>query len=174
MKLIEQLVYTRRGYQELSSKSKNKFTSFVDNHLFTLAQQHNTYTLDNPEVVRWVQEMSTLIIESGNPLSSDRWQRLVKEPSSRGGLEIDEEIEEGWVQVVIERRAKFRDTGNYKPFLFTQDNTGKQYFVSRDTLEFEAQIWSDLQVGDRLEILPESYSQEDGKYPRAIASRLLE
>ena len=88
MKLIEQLVYTRRGYQELSSKSKNKFTRFVDNHLFTLAQQHNTYTLDNPEVVRWVQEMSTLIIESGNPLSSDRWQRLVKEPSSRGGLEI--------------------------------------------------------------------------------------
>ena len=54
-----------------------------------------------------------------------------------------------------------------------QDDSSKQYFVSRNTLEFESQIWIDLQVGDCLEILLEAYPPEEGKYQRATASRLL-
>lgn len=174
MKLIEQLAYSaRRNSQELNDESKIKFTYFVDKHLFTLAQQHNTYTLDNPEVIRWIQEMSTLTIENGNPLFSDRWQRLIRIPDSKNNLKIDEDIEEGWMQVVTERIPKFPDTGEHRPYLFAQDDSSKQYFVSRNTLEFESQIWIDLQVGDCLEILLEAYPPEEGKYQRATASRLL-
>ena len=174
VKLIEQLAYVRRGSQVLSEKSKIKYACFVDKHLFTLAQQHSTYTLDNPEVIRWIQEISTLDIEDGNPLLSDRWQRLVGMPKLNNTLKISEDTEEGWVHVVIDRIPRHHDTGDYKPFLFAQDDSRKDYFVSRNTLEFEVQIWSDLQLGDHLEILPEPYPPEVGKYPRAVASRLLE
>lgn len=174
MKLIEQIVYIRRGYQELSTHSKVQFTNFIDHHLFTLAQQHNTYTLDNPEVVRWIQEMSTLLCEDGNPLLLDRWQRLLSGTNTTNSFMETEELEEGWVQVVIDRRAKFHDTGKFKPFIFTKDNAGKQYFVTRESLEFGTRIWDDLQVGDRLEILPENYPPKNGKYPRAVSSRLLD
>jgi hypothetical protein len=174
MKLIEQLAYVSRGSEELYEDSKIKFTYFIDRHLFTLAQQHNTYTLDNPEVIRWIQDMSLLSIEKGNPLSYDRWQRLIRIPNTKNSLIVAESSEEGWIQVAVERIPRFRGTDNYKPFLFAQDDFKQQYFVHRDTLEFEAQIWNDLQIGDRLEILPEDYPAEDGKYPRARASKLLD
>jgi hypothetical protein len=64
--------------------------------------------------------------------------------------------------------------GINRPFLFAQDRSGKQYFIPRTTLEFEANIWDSLDTGDCLEILLEPYPQEDGKYPRAIASRFRE
>ena len=174
MKLVEQLAYLRRGNQALSEKSKINYTHFVDKHLFTLAQQHNTYTLDNPEVIRWIQKMSTLDIEDGNPFLSDRWQRLVRIPESKSNLRISEDIEEGWIRVIIDRRPRHHDTGDYKPFLFAQDVSQKEYFVSQNTLESDAQIWNDIQPGDHLEILPEPYPPEMGKYPRATASRLVE
>jgi tetratricopeptide (TPR) repeat protein len=166
MKLIEQLAYFRRGNYDLSDNSKVKFTSFVDRHLFTLAQQHNTYTLDNPEVVRWIQNMSSLPMKNGNPLLSDRWQRLKNGSEIKNELVIDE-VEEGWIEVVIDRKPN-------RPFLFVRDENRKEYFVHRDTLEFEYHIWANLQIGDRLEILPESYPPEEGNYTRATESRLLD
>ena len=90
-------------------------------------------------MIRWIQEMSTLTIENGNPLFSDRWQRLIRIPDSKNNLKIDEDIEEGWMQVVTERIPKFPDTGEHRPYLFAQDDSSKQYFVSRNTLEFESQ-----------------------------------
>jgi hypothetical protein len=165
MKLIEQLAYITRGNQELCEELKIKFTYFVDKHLFILAQQHNTYTLDNPEVMRWIQEMSTLTMKNGNPLLSDRWQRLKTDIKSN--MNIIENIEEGRVQVAVVRMPN-------RPFLFAEDKSGKTYFVHRDTLEFEAQIWNDLMIGDYLEVLPQAYPPEEGKYTRATMSRLLE
>lgn len=173
MKLIEQLVYAKRGNHGLSEQSKTEFVYFLDKHLFSLAQQHNTYTLDHPEVIQWIQEMSMLDVENGNPLLSDRWQRLLKVSDSESSLKIDADSEEGWLKVSIEHRPRFPDTGNYRPFLIAQDHIGKRYFVGRDTLEFEAQIWNNLAVGDYLELVPEAYPPEEGKYPRAISSRFL-
>lgn len=168
MKLIEQLTYIRRGSQELEQESKIKFTDFMDRHLLVLAQQHNTYTLDNPEVIRWLSDMASLDIKNGNPLLSDRWQRLRIIPNIQNNLSRGEETEEGWITVVIDRKPP------NKPFLFAKDKAKREYFVHRDTLEFENHIWNNLQVGDYLEILPEAYSPEEGKYPRSLNSRLLD
>jgi hypothetical protein len=172
IKLIEQLVYVRKGNQEPNEQTKANFLDFINKHLLSLAEHHKTYTLSNPAVIQWIKEMSTLTVEGDNPLLSDRWQRLVKAPNS----EIDsraKDIEEGWINVSIERIPRFPNTGNYKPFLFAKDDSGKMYFVGRNTLEFEARIWDELEVGDYLEILPETYPPEDGKYPKSTSSRFL-
>jgi predicted transcriptional regulator len=174
IKLIEQLAYTvRRGSQSLTEASKIIFTRFVDEHLFLLTEIHKTNTLDNPEVIRWIQEMSELLIKGGNPLIADRWQRLVKSPVSKNSLRTTDETEEEWIEVVISRRAR-HNNGDYKPFLFARDSYKKEYFIYRSTLEFEVRLWNDLQVGDRLEIIPESYPPEEGKYQRATASKFVQ
>jgi len=117
-----------------------RFLNFIDKHLFSLDQQNKTYTLDNSEVIRWIQEMSTLTVENSNPLSSDRWQRLLKVSDSGGSLKTSEDSEESWVRVYVEQRPRFPDTGNYRPFLIAQGDLGKRYFVGRNTLEVKAQM----------------------------------
>lgn len=115
MKLIEQLVYSRRGNQELSEESKLKFVYFINKHLVTLCQEHNSYTLSSPEVIKWIQEMSNLSLAQGkiNLLKSDRWQSLIK--SSAISFENNELLEEGSIQSTVESATQNKNDKRQQP-----------------------------------------------------------
>lgn len=173
MKLIEQLVYIRRDNRELKDEVKLKFTTFIDHHLVTLCQEHKSYYLEHPKIREWIQEMSTLSINSEvNPLISERWRSLFTQTTSIE-ISVFENLDEPWVSVSVDKRPRYYEDNAYKPFLFAQDQYGKKYFIGRDALEFESQLWNSIKPGDRLEIIPEKYPEE-GRYPRAVSARFLD
>lgn len=173
MKLIDQLVYVKRGQQELSETSKQQFIDFMDRHLLTLAQQHYSYSIDSPEVIQWIQEMSNLTTKDLNPFTTNKWQRLLDGKTSKNPVNSFDEVDSDWIQVFVERRPKPDRQGKNKPFLFAQDKDKKKYFVHRNVLEFGESLWDNINVSDVLEIVPETYppDPESGKYPKAVAAQ---
>jgi hypothetical protein len=177
MKLIEQLVYVKRGNQDISEESKKKFIDFADRHLLALTQQHRSYTLSNPDVLKWIYELSSIQFSaSSNPFESVKWQRLLQD---RNVLEVDQirngqDSETGWIQVIVCRRPQPFKDGSHKPFIFANDQNGQNYFLHRNALEFADALWDDIEVGDALEIIPGDQPQESGNYPKALDARFLE
>lgn len=171
--LVEQLVYLKKGNQELSEKAKYKFTNFLDKHLVMMCQEHRDYSLENSDVREWVQEMSSLQFKHGkNPLASDRWLSLLK-ISVKNDVHITKNLEGNWIKVTVYQIPEIYRNGEIRPFLYAQDTNDRKYFIHRNQLDFGYFIWDQLQNGDCLEILPEKYS-ENGKYPKALRARFLE
>lgn len=154
MKLVEQLAYTAKDNREISEEAKLKFTGFVDQHLVSMCQEHNTLKLEAPNVRQWIRQLSALSInESQNPLTSNRWQNLLGTTTAKE-FDADVNSDSDWLVVSVYYRPTPYSSGGHKPFLFAQDKDNQQYKVDRKTMDLADQIWETIKKGDPLEVLP--------------------
>ena len=173
MKILEQLVYLAKNKQGLSKEAKLKFTTFVDQHLVSMCQEHNTLKLDSPDVLQWVKELSALSIEgSPNPLTSERWNLLWTINGTE--LNTDIKLDSNWLCVSVYYRPTADGNGIHKPFLFAQSKENQQYQVRSNKMDSADKVWETIQVGDELEILPDEKALlKEGQARPVICARLL-
>jgi|GEM_PF-588710 hypothetical protein len=176
MKLVKDLWYRTEKIPNLSEDAKLKFTTFVDKHLLRLCQVHNDYTLEHPDVQKWVKKLSSIQIESNNnPLTSTRWKDFIETPFV-DEAEIDINSEDGWVRVsVYYRPTSDSSKSQHKPFLFAKDKDNRQYYVRRDKLRSADKNWPQIKIDDYLEVLPDPNSQEslEGIAQPVLDARLI-
>jgi len=173
MKLLEQLVYAAKNKQGLSKEAKLKFTTFVDQHLVSMCKEHKSLTLDSPDVLQWVKELSELSIEgSQNPLTSDRWNLL--RTTNATELNTDIKLDSNWLCVSVYYRPTAYDNGIHKPFLFAQSKENQQYQVRSNKMDSADKVWETIQVDDELEILPDEKALlKEGQARPVLNARLL-
>jgi len=173
MKLLEQLVYVAKNKQGLSNEAKLKFTTFVDQHLVSMCQEHKSLTLDSPDVLQWVKKLSALSIEgSHNPLTSERWNLLGTTNATE--LNTDIKLDSNWLCVSVYYRPTADGNGIHKPFLFAQSKQNQQYQVRSNKMDSADKVWETIQVGDELEILPDEKALlKEGQARPVIRARLL-
>jgi hypothetical protein len=173
MKLLEQLVYAAKNKQGLSKEAKLKFTTFVDQHLVSMCQEHNTLKLDSPDVLQWVKELSALSIEgSQNPLTSERWNLLWTINGTE--LNTDIKLDSNWLCVSVYYRPTADGNGIHKPFLFAKSKENQQYQVRSNKMDSADKVWEKIQVGDELEILPDEKALlKEGQARPVLNARLL-
>jgi predicted transcriptional regulator len=165
MKLVKDLWYRTGNIPHLSEDAKLKFTNFVDKHLVRMCQVHNDYTLDHPDVQKWVKKLSSLQIDSrNNPLASVKWTNLIETPFIDEG-EININSEEGWVRVSVYYRPTLDSKNQHKPFLFAKDKDNRQYYVRRDKLRSADKNWPQIKIDDCLEVIPDTQYQEGVAQP---------
>ncbi|NJK66492.1 MAG: ATP-binding protein [Microcoleus sp. CSU_2_2] len=173
MKLLEQLVYAAKNKQGLSKEAKLKFTTFVDQHLVSMCQEHKTLKLDSPDVLQWVKELSAISIEgSQNPLTSERWNLLWTINGTE--LNTDIKLDSNWLCVSVYYRPTADGNGIHRPFLFAKSKENQQYQVRSNKMDSADKVWEKIQVGDELEILPDEKAiLKEGQARPVLNARLL-
>lgn len=165
---------TKRIYEFLSGSKTNSelilsSCRFIDRHLINLSQAHNEYSIDDPEVRRWVSCIASAEerVES-NIFSSVQWSSYLSK-----NVEFETELPYG-VETSVQHIPKPKYDNKRRAFLFAVDIDGQKYFLHKSALDTTSQEWEQIEIGDQIGVVDFKEPEEPDKLPEVTSAWYLE